>query len=128
MSTLDELAEQFLVGGAEQHVDTRRSLRRKRLSPYSVHLLVASYGSRGSSAGNRISWAPMASISSRTTCSTARNTPQAQRQPAVDARCGTTDIARTHEQFMAGHLGVSRVIAQRSQEQGRHACDHSQSA
>ena len=42
--------------------------------PYSVHRFVASYGSRGRSAGNWISWAPMASISSRTTCSTARST------------------------------------------------------
>ncbi len=43
-------------------------------SPYSVHRLVVSYGARGSRAGNRISWPPIAFISSRTTRSILRST------------------------------------------------------
>ena len=44
------------------------------LSPYSVQRPVASKGSLGSSAGKSSSWAPMASISSRTIRSTLRST------------------------------------------------------
>src|SRR5699024_10458797 len=49
-----------------------RSVNRNSSDPYSVQRPLVSYGSRGRSAGRLISWAPEASISSRTTCSTLR--------------------------------------------------------
>jgi hypothetical protein len=42
--------------------------------PYSVQRLVASYGSRGSNAGNSSSWPPIAFISSRMMVSMLRST------------------------------------------------------
>jgi hypothetical protein len=44
------------------------------VSPYSVHLLVVSYGARGNSEGSRISWPPIAFISLRTMFSILRST------------------------------------------------------
>ena len=46
-----------------------------------------------------------------------------QRQPRVDAGCGTADVAGADEQLVARHLGVVGVVAQGAHEQGRHAED-----
>ena len=43
--------------------------------------------------------------------------PHAERQPGVDARRGTADVAGADEQPVARHLGVGRVLAQGAQEQ-----------
>ena len=95
-------------------------------APYSVQRPVASYGSFGSRAGKCTSWAPMASISSRTISLDLAQHLVAQRQPGVDARGGAADVAGAHQPAVAGHLGVGRVLAQGPDEQLRHAGDHGQ--
>ena len=49
---------------------------------------------------------------------------EAERQPGVDARADPPDVAGPHEQLVARDLGVRRVLAKGSQEQGRHAHGH----
>ena len=49
---------------------------------------------------------------------------QPQRQPGVDAGSRAADVARAHQQPVAGHLGVGRVVPQGPQEQGGHAQGH----
>ncbi len=51
--------------------------------------------------------------------------PQAQRQPAVEPWSDRADVAGPDQQFVAGDLGIGRVVAQRAQEQLGHAGDHS---
>ena len=46
---------------------------------------------------------------------------QAHRQPRVDARRDATDEPAAHEQLVARHLRVRRVVAKRAQEQRRHS-------
>ena len=50
--------------------------------------------------------------------------PEAQRQPGEPAGRGPPDVAGAHEQPVAGHLRVGRVVAQGAQEQGRHPQQH----
>ena len=45
----------------------------------------------------------------------------AERQPGEPARGGTADVAGAHEQAMARHLGIGRVLAEGAEEQGRQA-------
>ena len=54
--------------------------------------------------------------------------PKAQRQPAVQAGPDRADVAGPDQQFVAGHLGVGRVVTQRMEEQLGHAGDHSPQA
>ena len=54
--------------------------------------------------------------------------PQAERQPAVEARRDRADVAGADQQLVAGDLGVGGVVAQRAQEQLRHPGDHSAQA
>ena len=54
--------------------------------------------------------------------------PQAQRQPGVDAGRGPPDVAGAHQQPVARHLGVRRVLPQGAHEQARHPQDHARKA
>jgi hypothetical protein len=47
-----------------------------------------------------------------------------ERQPGEEAGTLTPDVAGAHEQLVAGHLGVGRVLTQRAEEQPTHARDH----
>jgi hypothetical protein len=47
-----------------------------------------------------------------------------EREPRVDAGAHAPDVAGPHEQLVARDLGVRRVLAKGSQEQGRHAHGH----
>ena len=49
---------------------------------------------------------------------------QSQRQPRVDAGGGAPDVAGAHEQPVAGDLGVSRILAQRSDKGGGQRLKH----
>ena len=51
---------------------------------------------------------------------------EAEREPGVDAGAHPADVAGPHEQLVARDLGVRRVLAKGSQEQGRHAHGHGQ--
>ena len=46
---------------------------------------------------------------------------QPQGQPGVDAGSNTADVAGANQQPVTGQLRIGRVLAQGSQEQGRHA-------
>src|SRR5690242_20972754 len=46
------------------------------------------------------------------------------RSPGVDPRGGATDVSGAHQQLVARHLRVRRVVAQGPDEQGRHPQDH----
>jgi hypothetical protein len=50
--------------------------------------------------------------------------PQSQRQPGVNAGSGAADVAGTHQQAVAGDVGVGRVFAQGAQEKGGKSKDH----
>ncbi len=50
--------------------------------------------------------------------------PQAQRQPSVDPRGGTADVAGPDQQFVSGQFGVGRVLAQRAEKEGGQAQGH----
>ena len=41
-------------------------------------------------------------------------------KPRIDAGCDTTDIASADQQFVARYLGIARIIAKGSKEEGRH--------
>ena len=54
--------------------------------------------------------------------------PQSEREPGVDARSGSSDVAGAHQQPVAGHLRVVGVLAQGPHEEGRHPQDHGRKA
>ena len=94
------------------------------LGPYSVQRPVASYGSRGSSAGKCTSCAPVGGHLLADDLLDLGQHPQAQREPGVDAGGGAADVAGAHEQPVAGDLGVGRVLAQGADEQRGQAQEH----
>ena len=49
---------------------------------------------------------------------------QAQRQPGVDAWGGAADVGGTHEQLVAGDLGIGGVLTQGTDEGGRESLKH----
>ena len=49
---------------------------------------------------------------------------EAEGQPGEDARRHPPHVAAAHEEPVARHLGVGRVVTERAQEQGRHPQDH----
>ena len=54
--------------------------------------------------------------------------PQAEWQPAVEARRDRSDVAGADQQLVAGDFGIGGVVAQRAQEQLGHPGDHSAQA
>ena len=121
---LDGESEQFLVGGAEQHVDAlavgepeqrvavlgpavRRLVRLARQQSGQQDLLRAD---RVHLVADHLLHPPQH--------------PQAERQPRVHAGRDPAHVARAHEQLVAGHLGVGGVVAQGAQEEVGHPRDH----
>ena len=105
---------------------SRKSLPRRSLQAEQVVAVLGpavrstSYGSRGSSAGKWTSWNPArVHLLADDALDVAVDDP-AERQPGEAAGRGAADVAGPHQQPVARHLGVGRVLAQGPQEQRRH--------
>ena len=121
---LDHLGEQFLVRGPEQVVRSATVLQAEQVVPVlgpPARRLVRLLGNQGGEMhflkAGVVHFLPDDPLDIAE-----RAIPQ--RQPGEHPGGDTSDVSGPHQQSVAGHFSVGRVIAQRAEQQRRHTQDH----
>ena len=128
VEVLDDEREQLLVGGAEQVVAALAVLQPEH--PVAV-LGPATRGLVGLAGQQRRELELLGAHGVHLLADDGLDVaehPQPEGKPGVDAGSGATDVARPHEEPVARHLGIRRVVPEGAQEQGGHPKDHARKA
>ena len=121
---LDHLGEQFLVRGPEQVVRSTTVLQTEQVVPVlgpPTGRLIRLLGDQGGEMhflkARAVHFLPDDPLDIAKRVIT-------QRQPGEHPGRNTSDVTGPHQQSVAGHFSISRIIAQRAEQQRRHTQDH----